>query len=104
MDIIIACRDLCQPYNSTRKTRFLENKHDTSHCIPYVKLQSLRDTPKYNAIIKLYAQILFIMIGTTSKGGTVELVTFIFPHWLRATLIHIYIYIYIYIYRLSIYT
>src|SRR6218665_2594034 len=27
---------------------------------------------------KYFAQILFIMIGTTSKGGTVKLVTFIF--------------------------
>src|SRR6218665_1124221 len=28
---------------------------------------------------KYFAQIFFIMIGTTSKGGTVKLVTFIFP-------------------------
>src|SRR6218665_553503 len=37
---------------------------------------------------KYFAQIFFIMIGTTSKDGTVKLVTFIFPHWLRATLIY----------------
>src|SRR6218665_1943288 len=51
---------------------------DTSHCILYVKLQSLWDTPKYNAIIKILCTDFFIMIGTTSKGGTVKLVTFIF--------------------------
>src|SRR6218665_3004029 len=27
---------------------------DTSRCILYVKLQSLRDTPKYNAVIKIF--------------------------------------------------
>src|SRR6218665_3751132 len=51
---------------------------------------------------KYFEQILFIMIGTFSKVGTVKLITFIFPHWLRATVIYIYIYyiyyIYIYIY------
>src|SRR6218665_3892196 len=44
---------------------------------------------------KYFAQNFFIMIGTTSKGGTVKLVTFIFPPLAKG---HPNIYIYIYIY------
>src|SRR6218665_1242054 len=65
---------------------------DTSHCILYVKLQSLWDIPKYNAIIKILCTDFFIMIGTTSKGGTVKLVTFIFPPLAKGhPNIHVYI-------------
>src|SRR6218665_3618165 len=42
---------------------------------------------------KYFAQNFFIMIGTTSKGGTVKLVTFIFPPLAKG---HPNIYIYIY--------
>src|SRR6218665_938088 len=75
---------------------------DTSHCILYVKLQSLWDTPKYNAIIKILCTDFFIMIGTTSKGGTVKLVTFIFSplakghpsmHACMYVSIHLFIYV-----------
>src|SRR6218665_1211559 len=53
---------------------------------------------------KYFAQNFFIMIGTTSKGGTVKLVTFIFPPLAKGhPNIYIYIYIYIYIlYYLSV--
>src|SRR6218665_50242 len=50
---------------------------------------------------KYFAQIFFIMIGTTSKGGTVKLVSFIFPPLSKGhpnIYICLYIYIYIYIY------
>jgi len=51
---------------------------------------------------KYFAQILFIMIGTTSKGGTVKLVTFIFFPLAKGhpnnNNNNIYKYIYIYIY------
>src|SRR6218665_3349668 len=47
---------------------------------------------------KYFAQNFFIMIGTTSKGGTVKLVTFIFPPLAKG---HPNIYVYIYMYRPS---
>src|SRR6218665_590637 len=47
---------------------------------------------------KYFAQNFFIMIGTTSKGGTVKLVTFIFPPLAKG---HPNIYIYIYIFHMK---
>src|SRR6218665_1836258 len=64
-------------------------RRDTSHCILYVKLQSLRDTPKYNAIIKIFCTDPFSYDWNHLEWWNSEIDHFHFPHWLRASLVQV---------------